>query len=210
MKAVGFTQFGGPEVLGVHDLADPRPGAGEVRIRVRAAAVNPTDISRRRGLFGADGGLPPYIPGTEAAGVIDAVGEGSTWQVGDAVMALAVPASEHGGAYAEYLVAPDYTVARIPAIQAAKRTGDWIPLCHPLPLTNIQVDLTLTDSGVQIESLASCVGRTGVEMEALVAASAAALTVYDMCKSADKGMVIGEIRLLEKTGGKSGDWKAAE
>lgn len=103
-----------------------------------------------------------------------------------------------------------FTVARIAGIQAAKRTGDWIPMCHPLPLTNIQVDLILTETGVDIEAISSCVGRTGVEMEALVAVSAAALTIYDMCKSVDKSMVIGDIRLLEKTGGKSGEWKAGE
>ncbi len=101
-----------------------------------------------------------------------------------------------------------FTVARVAGIQAAKRTGEWIPLCHPLPLSGVHVDLTLTETGVHITATATCVGRTGVEMEALVAVSAAALTVYDMCKSVDKGMVIGAVRLLEKTGGKSGDWKA--
>ena len=115
MKAVGFTDFGGPEVLGVHHLPDPHPGAGEVRIHVQAAAVNPTDISRRTGLLGVGNGHPPYIPGTDAAGVIDELGEGSTWQIGDKVMALAVPMSEHGGAYVEYLIAPDDSIARIPA-----------------------------------------------------------------------------------------------
>lgn len=115
MRAIGFMRFGGPEVLGVHHLPDPRPGAGEARIHVRAAAVNPTDISRRTGLLGVGDGSPPYIPGAEAAGVIDAVGAGSRWQIGDAVMAMAIPMSEHGGAYAEYLVAPDDSIARIPA-----------------------------------------------------------------------------------------------
>ena len=101
-----------------------------------------------------------------------------------------------------------FTVARIAGIMAAKRTADLIPMCHPLPLSGVQVDLTLTETGVQIAASASCVGRTGVEMEALTAATVAALTVYDMCKSADKGMVIGAVRLLEKTGGKSGDYHA--
>ncbi|GAA2469933.1 NADP-dependent oxidoreductase [Winogradskya humida] len=115
MRAIGFIEFGGPEVLGVHDLPDPHPGPGEVRVRVRAAAVNPTDISQRTGLLGAGDGPPPHIPGTEAAGVIDELGEGSTWQLGDEVMALAIPMSEHGGAYVEYLIAPDDSIARIPA-----------------------------------------------------------------------------------------------
>ncbi|MCF0086492.1 MULTISPECIES: NADP-dependent oxidoreductase [Streptomyces] len=115
MRAVGFTEFGGPEVLGVHDLPDPHPGAGEVRIRVRAAAVNPTDVASRTGLLGVGTSRPPYIPGAEAAGVIDEVGAGSTWRIGEEVMTMAVPMSGHGGAYAEYLLAPDDSLARVPA-----------------------------------------------------------------------------------------------
>jgi cyclic pyranopterin phosphate synthase len=90
------------------------------------------------------------------------------------------------------------TVAQIAGIQAAKQTAHLIPLCHPLVLDNVDVKLCLTDTGVTAESEVRCVGRTGVEMEALVAVSAALLTVYDMCKAADKDMVIGEIKLLEK------------
>ncbi|WP_395091328.1 cyclic pyranopterin monophosphate synthase MoaC [Armatimonas sp.] len=101
-----------------------------------------------------------------------------------------------------------FTVAKVAGILAAKRCGELIPLCHPLPLTNIQVELALTETGVEITATASCVGPTGVEMEALTAVSVAALTVYDMCKSADKGMVIEAVRLLTKTGGKSGAWHA--
>ena len=100
-----------------------------------------------------------------------------------------------------------FTVARVAAILAAKRTGVLIPLCHPLPLTDIQVDLALTDEGVRISATASCVGRTGVEMEALTAVSVAALTIYDMCKSADKRMRIEGIHLESKTGGKSGEFR---
>lgn len=101
-----------------------------------------------------------------------------------------------------------FTVAKVAGILAAKRCGELIPLCHPLPLTDIQVELALTETGVEIMATASCVGPTGVEMEALTAVSVAALTVYDMCKSADKGMVIEAVRLLTKTGGKSGAWHA--
>lgn len=101
-----------------------------------------------------------------------------------------------------------FTVARVAGILAAKRCGELIPMCHPLGLTDIQVDLTLDDDGVAIEATASCVGRTGVEMEALTAVTVAALTVYDMCKSAEKAMVIDAVRLLRKTGGKSGDFHA--
>jgi NADPH:quinone reductase len=115
MRVVGFTEFGGPEVLGIHEVPDPRPGPGEVRIRVRAAAVNPTDVSYRAGLLGAGDSQPPHVPGADAAGVIDALGKGSAWRPGDAVMAMALPMSEYGGAYAEYLVGPDDSFVRIPA-----------------------------------------------------------------------------------------------
>ncbi len=100
--------------------------------------------------------------------------------------------------------------ARISGIMAAKRTAELIPLCHPLALDYVGVDLQVTADGVKITSQARCEGRTGVEMEAMTAASIAALTVYDMCKSAGKGIVIEHIRLLSKTGGKSGDWMATK
>ena len=102
-------------------------------------------------------------------------------------------------------------VARIAAIQAAKRTADLIPLCHGLPLTRITVDFEIDPSLNRVRCLTSaeCVGRSGVEMEALCAASVGLLTIYDMCKAADRGMTIGEIRLIEKAGGKSGHWQAA-
>ena len=101
-------------------------------------------------------------------------------------------------------------VARLAGIQAAKRTADLIPLCHPLALTDVQVELTLDTrlSGIRVEAVVSTVAPTGVEMEALTAVSVALLTVYDMAKSVDKGMRIHGIRLLEKTGGKSGTWRA--
>ncbi len=101
-------------------------------------------------------------------------------------------------------------VARIAAITAAKRTADLIPLCHPLPLTHVVVDFAIDveRSAVTIEVTAETVGQTGVEMEALTAAAVGLLTIYDMCKAADRGMRIEEIRLLEKAGGKSGHFKA--
>ncbi|MDP1606573.1 MAG: cyclic pyranopterin monophosphate synthase MoaC, partial [Rhodocyclaceae bacterium] len=100
--------------------------------------------------------------------------------------------------------------ARIAAIQAAKRTADLIPLCHPIPLTRVAVEFALdtANTSVTCTVTAETFGRTGVEMEALTAASAALLTIYDMCKAVDRGMVIEEIRLLEKAGGKSGHWMA--
>ncbi len=90
------------------------------------------------------------------------------------------------------------TVSEIAGIQAAKRTGELIPLCHPIPLTNVHVQANLKEGGVEVESEVSCIGKTGVEMEALTAVSTALLTVYDMCKAVDKNMKIGDIRLLEK------------
>jgi len=97
-------------------------------------------------------------------------------------------------------------VARIAGIVAAKRTSEWIPLCHPLPLTHIDVTARLCQNGVELQSTVTTAAQTGVEMEALVAVSAAALTVYDMCKALDKGMEITGIVLVKKTGGKSGDF----
>ncbi|HEY5350208.1 MAG TPA: cyclic pyranopterin monophosphate synthase MoaC [Candidatus Lustribacter sp.] len=102
-----------------------------------------------------------------------------------------------------------FVTAQIAGIFAAKRTGDLIPLCHPLALDAVGVRFTWDDDAVlRIESQATTSGKTGVEMEAMIAASVAALTIYDMCKSVDKGIVIEAVRLLEKTGGKSGDWRA--
>jgi len=101
--------------------------------------------------------------------------------------------------------------ARIAAIQAAKRTAELIPLAHPLPLTRVAVDFTLDelDSAVVIEVVAETMDRTGVEMEALTAAAVGLLTIYDMCKAVDRGMRINNVRLLEKSGGKSGHYEAA-
>jgi cyclic pyranopterin monophosphate synthase len=99
-------------------------------------------------------------------------------------------------------------VARVAGIMAAKKTGELIPLCHPLPIASAGVDFGFDEAGsrILIEAKVSTVGKTGVEMEALTACSVAALTIYDMAKAADKGMVIGEVRLIKKTGGKSGTY----
>ena len=100
-------------------------------------------------------------------------------------------------------------VARLAGIMAAKRTGELIPLCHPLPLDGATIEFQFVNEQLLgIEATVRCTGRTGVEMEALTAASVAALTVYDMCKAVEKGMRIESVRLLEKRGGKSGDWRA--
>ena len=99
-------------------------------------------------------------------------------------------------------------VARVAGIMAAKRTADLIPLCHPLPLTRVSLALAVTDTGVEATATCATTGQTGVEMEALTATSVALLTLYDMVKAADKAMVIDGVRLLSKTGGRSGEWTA--
>lgn len=98
-------------------------------------------------------------------------------------------------------------VARIAGIMAAKRTSDLIPLCHPLPLSRVALDLVPDDSGVTVTATCATTGKTGVEMEAMTAVSVALLTIYDMAKAIDRGMEIGQVRLIEKSGGKSGTWR---
>ena len=102
-----------------------------------------------------------------------------------------------------------FAVARIAGIQAAKKCSDLIPLCHPLQLSSVQVELNADEENSEVRIAATCRlnGQTGVEMEALTAAAVAALTVYDMCKAVDRGMVIRSVQLLEKAGGKSGTWQ---
>ena len=101
-------------------------------------------------------------------------------------------------------------IARIAAIQGAKRTADLIPLCHPIAITKVSVDLSIDSatSSVSCTATVACTGRTGVEMEALTAVQIGLLTIYDMCKAVDRGMVIDDVRLLEKRGGRSGHWTA--
>ena len=101
-------------------------------------------------------------------------------------------------------------IARIAAIQASKKTSDLIPLCHPISLTKVSITFKIDEKNTQITCTAQCetTGQTGVEMEALTAVSVGLLTIYDMCKAADRGMIIGQIKLLQKQGGKSGDWVA--
>jgi cyclic pyranopterin phosphate synthase len=101
-------------------------------------------------------------------------------------------------------------VARVAGIQAAKRTAEMIPLCHPLLVGAVSINFEIGDDSIAVEANVDTVDRTGVEMEALHACSMAALTIYDMCKSVDRGMVIGELALWEKTGGRSGIWRRSQ
>ncbi len=140
MLAVTFSQFGGPEVLTVSDLPEPAPGPGEVRIRVAAATVNPTDIGfregRQAGQLTETGARPPYVPGMELAGVVDAVGEGAGWAPGERVMAIVNPRRPGGGAQAELVVVPAASVARAPA-------GSSLIAAATLPMNGLTVRLAL-------------------------------------------------------------------
>lgn len=131
--------------------------------------------------------------------VREAVAEGRITMSAEALAAIREGTSKKGDVLA---------TARIAGIMAAKKTSDLIPLCHPLMLTKVTVDFTFEDQGIRVTTLARLTGQTGVEMEALTAVSVALLTLYDMAKALDKGMIISDVRLLSKSGGKSGDWRA--
>lgn len=150
-----------------------------------------------------------HVDGSGEAKMVDVSSKDNTVRVARAeafikmkpeVLSMIVEGKHHKGDV--------FAVARIAGIQAAKKTSDLIPLCHPLMLTSVKVELypDVENSGVRVESMCKLTGKTGVEMEALTAASVAALTLYDMCKAVDKGMEITRTRLLEKQGGKSGHW----
>lgn len=153
MRAVGFSKFGGPEVLEVVELPVPVPGPGEVRIRVAAAAVNPTDTGMRAG--GRAEALaahePPWVAGMDAAGVIDEVGAGADWQVGDEVMAVVVPMRTGRGAQAEQIVVPAASVARIPAgaslVEASTLPMNALTVRRALDLLGLQPGQTLAVTG---------------------------------------------------------------
>ena len=129
----------------------------------------------------------------------EAVAEGRITMSAEALAAIREGAVKKGDVLA---------TARIAGIMAAKKTSELIPLCHPLMLSKVAVDFAFEDDGIRVTAMTRLSGPTGVEMEALTAASVALLTIYDMAKALDKGMVIGGVRLLEKRGGKSGDWRA--
>lgn len=148
-----------------------------------------------------------HIDATGAARMVDvgdkvattrvAIAQGRITMSADAANALARGSVKKGDVLA---------VARVAGIMAAKQTSALIPLCHPLPLSKVSIDLAPDATGVTVTATCACTGPTGVEMEAMTATSVALLTIYDMAKAIDKAMTIGDIRLLSKTGGKSGDW----
>ena len=152
---------------------------------------------------------PTHLDDSGAARMVDVGGKQPTARSATAegrirMTSAAIEAVREGsGAKGDALAA-----ARIAGIMAAKKTADLIPLCHPLALDSVTVGFAFEDGAVRVVATASLTGRTGVEMEAMTAASVALLTIYDMAKAVDKGMVIDGVRLLAKTGGKSGDWRA--
>lgn len=135
----------------------------------------------------------------KTATVREAVAEGRISMSAEALQAIKAGAVKKGDVLA---------TARIAGIMAAKKTSELIPLCHPLALSKVAVDFDYEDGGIRVTALARLSGQTGVEMEAMTAASVALLTLYDMAKALDKAMVISGVRLLSKSGGKSGDWVA--
>jgi cyclic pyranopterin phosphate synthase len=147
----------------------------------------------------ADGAAHMVDVGHKAVTSRRAVATGHIAIAADALAAIRAGSAKKGDVLA---------VSRVAGIMAAKKTADLIPLCHPLPLTRVSLDLTLDDTGITATALTATDGKTGVEMEALTAVSVALLTIYDMAKAMDRGMTITGIRLVEKAGGKSGDWHA--
>lgn len=154
MRAVGITSFGGPEVLQIVDLPVPEPGDGEVRIKVAAATVNPTDTGLRVGMRAPDDRPPPYVPGMECAGVVDAPGRGADWQPGERVMAIVSPASPGGGAQAEYVVVPADSVARVP-------DGIGLAAAATLPMNGLTVRLALDLLALQPGDTLAATGAAG-------------------------------------------------
>lgn len=138
--------------------------------------------------------------GAKPATLREATAEGHIAMSAEAARAIAEGSGKKGDALA---------VARVAAIMAAKRTSELIPLCHPVPLSHVRIELLPEALGVTVRATCACTGPTGVEMEAMTAVSVALLTLYDMAKAIDRAMVIGPIRLLAKAGGRSGDFRAA-
>jgi len=137
--------------------------------------------------------------GGKAVTAREAVASGRITMSAEAAAAIGAGTAKKGDVLA---------VARVAGIMAAKRTSDLIPLCHPLPLTKVEIDLIVDETGVTATATASTEGKTGVEMEALTAATVTLLTIYDMAKAIDKTMVLTDIRVRAKSGGKSGNWTA--
>lgn len=189
MRAVTFSRLGGPEVLDVSDLPEPKPGPGEVRIRVAAATVNPTDISFRSGRqftiaqLGEMGVRPPFIPGMELAGVVDAVGEGTDWRIGDRVMAIVNPRRPGGGAQAELVVVPAASVARVPEKVSLEAAAT-------LPMNGLTVRLALDKLALKAGQTLGVTGAAGaVGGYAVELGVSDGLRVIAVARPQDEGVV---------------------
>ncbi|MBO0909744.1 MULTISPECIES: NADP-dependent oxidoreductase [Arthrobacter] len=185
MKIIGVEKFGGPEALTVLDVADPHAGPGEVRIRVQAAAVSPTDTVLRAGGQSKGDGKLPAVPGMDAAGIIDETDGSGGWQVGDKVMAIALPLGEHGGAYQEYLVAPADSLAHIPA-------GMDLAEASTLPMNGLTAVQTLEKLDLQPGQSLAVTGAAGTLGNYLVQlAKHAGLVVVADAAEKDRSLVSG-------------------
>lgn len=184
MKAIAVVSFGGPEVLQVVDLPEPHPGKGEVRIRVRAAAVNPTDTGLRAGLYGSFlQSTAPHVPGMDAAGVVDEVGEESDWAIGDEVMAIVLQMGPRGGAYAEQIVVPADSVARIPS-------GVDFVAASTLPMNGLTARRTLDQLDLQPKQTIAVTGAAGAYGGYVVQmAKASGLSVIADASESDETLV---------------------
>lgn len=152
-------------------------------------------------------GQLPHLDADGHAHMVDVAGKPDTHRLAVAEATVHMQSSTAGALFGGTLAKGDaLAVARIAGIQAAKRTADLIPLCHPLAITSVEVDIVQSDAGAHITTRVGTTGPTGVEMEALTAASVAALSLYDMVKGIERGVEIGAVRLLEKSGGRSGPW----
>jgi len=198
VKVVGVEQFGGPEALAVHEVPEPHAGAGSVRIRVQAFAVNPTDTGVRAGQRDSSQASPPYVPGMDAAGVIDEVGpDVSGWEVGDEVMAIALPLSAHGGAYVEELVAPVGSFTRIPR-------GTSLPLASTVPMNGLTALQILSRAGLTPGQTLAVTGAAGLLGNYVVQLGVAAgLTVIADAAPADEALVrsLGPAHILARGDG---------
>jgi NADPH:quinone reductase len=197
MRVVGFTEFGGPEVLGVHEVPQRHPGPGEVRIRVRAAAVNPTDTAGRAGWFPDRyrDVEPPYVPGMDAAGVIEEIGEGTDTdlRVGDDVMAIVIPSGAHG-AYSESIVLPAASVTRAPA-------GTGHDAASTLPMNGLTARLALDRLALPRGGLLAVTGAAGTLGGYVVQlAKADGLRVIADAKDSDRDLVasLGADEIVER------------
>jgi NADPH:quinone reductase len=184
MKAVGVTTFGGPEVLEIVELPDPHPGPGEFRIRVRAATVNPTDTGFRAGASRNYLKSPaPFIPGMDAAGVIDEVGEGTDWAVGDEVMAVVSPVGPRGGAYASLIVVTADSVAHIPS-------GTKFAAASTLPMNGLTARMSLDQLALRPGQTIAVTGAAGAYGGYVVQlAKADGLRVIADASEADEALV---------------------